>query len=398
MLPALLLIAIFLTSQRPEGYIRSAFLAVSSMADNCAVPLVVEDRGVDPFCELTLNGSRVCLPRLWLIGASKSATSSLALHLAGNPHVQLRCGNTHKHPPVPVEPVWLRLNGTLYSSCRGTREVQLYNHVADSAVRLESERNMSVLMWGEADTSLEYTPDYLYHPAVAKRVHLTFQQLSAAALGPVPAPLTERLRFVVMLREPVSRTVSSFWAKGGRTVSEAIETFDMLIDDYRRQKACLARNISALECGSDGRGGAWTPHDHLSKSVYAPQLARWFRVFSPCQFFVTTMERFYLRGVVARGAAYDALLRWAGLPTDSLTSIKRDELLGTRMNPTKNPQRQPLPTSYQLKLQRFFEPHNHELARLLGLTILHDWYGPPPSPRGVDDPPPPALAPSFVES
>ena len=243
--------------------------------------------------------------------------------------------------------------------------MQLYNHEGNAAERLRREREMSVPMRGGADTSLEYTPDYIYHPAAANRLHTTFGQLDPQLL--------EHVRFIVMLREPVARAVSSYWSKGGSSAADAMLLFDRLILEFRRQEVCLMHNASAMTCGSDGNGGAWTSHDHISKSVYAPQFDRWFRFFTPCQFYVTTMERFYMRGPDERDAAYLAMLAWAGLPSGLIRS-DRDIVLGMRMNPTTNPLRQPLPTAYQQKLHSFFEPHNLRLTTLLGSRhILRDW-------------------------
>ena len=116
-------------------------------------------------------------------------------------------------------------------------------------------------------------------------------------------------------------------------------------------------------------------HDHISKSVYAPQLERWFAAFSHCQVYVTTFERFYTRGSDARDAAFSALLRWAGVPIEEMMPRSdRDVLLSERRNPTVNQRRVLLPSSYMLKLVAFFEPHNLKQAKLLGTgDVLQVW-------------------------
>lgn len=318
------------------------------------------------FCEQR-SGRRKCYPRLLLVGASKSATSSLAIHLSANPHIQMRCRARHHNDHVPAEPQWVNLSDTVqYSDCVGTNEAHVYDTEGDDTAKLvRLEEEMSVQMSHGATTSLEYTPNYLYHPATSERLHDTFHQLNPQ----FPA----RLRFVIMLREPVARTVSSYWFKGGTSVADAMLTFDRQMLDYQQHEACVARGSSAVKCGSDGRGAAWLMTDHISKSVYAPQLERFLRFFNPSQMYVTSMEQFYGSGDSARDEAYVNMLAWAGVPV-GLNRSERNMVLSIRRNPTHNNLKQPLPSNYSQKLKSFFVPYNLELFRLLGSDeILRDW-------------------------
>jgi len=319
----------------------------------------------DLFCQ---QGSRhkSCFPRLWLVGASKCATSSLALHISANPSVQIRCGGTKSN--VSKEPTFIQLSDRVqYSSCDGSREVHVYDwHRSDDEL-FALEESMSVPMLNGALTSMEYTPNYLSYPATPQRIYDTSRRFN----DQFPA----RLRFMIMLREPVSRTLSSFWAKGGTGIPDAISTLDGLMTNFKGQEACnTARNTSAsVECGSDGHGAKWSTADHVGKSVYAPQFERWFRHFSRCQFYITTMEAFFTHGDDVRDDAYINMLTWAGLPV-GYERHERDMVLRILLNPTHSDAKVPLPDDYMRKLKGFFEPYNQKLATLLGSDqVLRDW-------------------------
>lgn len=221
----------------PRASGASAYLAVSAMADGCAVGATEPQRSTldDPFCEVGAGGYSTCLPRLWLIGASKSATSSLALHLSGHPRIQIRCGkhsgHVNDHELRDVEPIWEALNKRVQIvECDGSREVHVYDTVGDASVRLRLEQGMSSPMRHGSDLSLEYTPNYLYHPTVPGRVRAAFEQLGRPEL-------LQRMRFIAILREPVARTLSSYWSKGGTGAEDAMRTLDEQMEAFRRQEA-----------------------------------------------------------------------------------------------------------------------------------------------------------------
>lgn len=77
------------------------------------------------------------------------------------------------------------------------------------------------LEWGNSPTVvnksmpvIHYTPHYLYHPSVPKRVYYFYRALSKKPLDlSLTASQTQHTKFLVMLRNPVHRAVSSYWFK-----------------------------------------------------------------------------------------------------------------------------------------------------------------------------------------
>ena len=127
--------------------------------------------------------------------------------------------------------------------------------------------------------------------------------------------LPSLLRFIVILREPVSRAISSYWFKGGKSVRQGEAMLTAQMEDVKRAERCVHEGGTVIACGADGRGAAFATYDHVSKSVYAPQLRRWFDTFGgPCPFYVTTLERLYTRGNDVASVQLRQLLAWAGVP------------------------------------------------------------------------------------
>ena len=59
---------------------------------------------------------------------------------------------------------------------------------------------------------------------------------------------------------------------------------------------------------------------HVDKGIYASQLRRWFGAFEPCRFYVTTIERLYLRGLEVGPGCSPATCP-AGVPAAGGTAV-----------------------------------------------------------------------------
>lgn len=314
-----------------------------------------------------------------LIGASKAASSTLATHLAANRGVHIACplGNVHK--------VKRRANGSviLYEEdCDGRgagREVHLYDQKmenGDAAEYARRERQIAAAVKQRLGAPpgavgygavLHYTPHYLYDPAVPGRVKASFAHLGAS--------LPPLLRFIVILREPVSRAISSFWFKGGTSVPQGVTVLTAQMEDVKRAEHCVDQGGSVGRCGADGRGGTFGTANHVGKGVYAPQLRRWFDTFGgACHFYVTTLERLYLRGKDATSAQLRALLAWAGVPKwATLTEAQMRVEVAVRRLTGSNPHEAPFPDSFRERLGAFYAPYNRQLTALIGRAALQDW-------------------------
>ena len=393
---------------RPSNYSAlSRYGAVSAASDACVVPPQDVPRLDAKFCWSTgseggggvsssggggISSSsssgggvtRSCVARLMLIGASKAASSTLAAQLAANRGVHIAC------PVGAAHRLRRHSNGSVViyeEECAGSgagREVHLYDGVerghGDATEYAKRERQIAAAVTQRLGAPagavgfgavVHYTPHYLYDPAVPTRMRASFGHLG----GSLPA----LLRFVVILREPVSRAISSFWFKGGRSVPQGEAMLTMQMDDVRRAERCVAQGGgSAMTCGADGRGAAFSTTDHVGKGVYAPQLRRWFDTFGgACHFFVTTLERLYMRGKEATSAQLRALLRWAGVagvsPSATLGEAEMRLALADRRLTGNNPHEAPFSSGFRERLGAFYAPYNRQLAALIGHAVLQDW-------------------------
>lgn len=194
---------------------------------------------------------------------------------------------------------------------------------------------------------------------------------SFASLGDALPPL---LRFIVILREPVSRAISSYWFKGGRSVANGTQLLEAQIADRQRMEKCMRDGRALASCGADGRGGAFGLTNHIDKGVYAPQLERWFRAFDRCHFYVTTLERTYMRGASAASAQLRGLLAWAGVGAKAqLSNAQLGVIIGERRLTGHNPHEAPFPDKFRARLGAFYTPYNQQLAKLIGSDVLNDW-------------------------
>jgi len=163
-----------------------------------------------PFC----NGT-ACLPSLFIIGASKAASSSLHFQVAGEPSLSALCG---LHYEGDINGYDVVRNTTIrVQHCTGLRggrhgaERHLYDSIqtfVDAEHALQAELRDMPALSSQTRAVVHYTPHYLWSLGTAQRVLAAYTSGPASLFGPT---LPQLLKFVVIVREPVARAISSYW-------------------------------------------------------------------------------------------------------------------------------------------------------------------------------------------
>jgi hypothetical protein len=151
----------------------------------------------------------------------------------------------------------------------------------------------TTLWWRTRHTGAAFTaeasPYYLFHPAAARRA----------------AEFVSDALFVVMLRDPVERTVSH-WAEQTRNGVETLSLRDALAAEPSRVG-------DAAERLADGRLGASHAHEqqtYAAQSEYAVSLDRWVEAVGRDRLVIVFSEDYYADSRPVLSAVLDA----AGLP------------------------------------------------------------------------------------
>ena len=279
---------------------------------------------LDDRCRTANATHCVCLPNVFFIGASKGGTTSITEYLSMHPRVHFvkRRIFPDKHREVH------RFDRNTYGLA--LRGIDLLDEWASSPATRSPN-----------DAVIHYTPHYLYAPSVP---------FDLAAFYPQP----DKLKFVVILRDPVERALSSYWFQNSHLFHDAdggsMADFERLIKVERGERdayeKCMTARVRAegvlgvLGSSSSLSGlassllGLLDPflllttrapplrsaHSHrpksplfdrleecfgslfrssrlggrhLDKGVYVDQLQRWFSQFPRENFFITSTKRFY---------------------------------------------------------------------------------------------------------
>ena len=165
----------------------------------------------------------MCLPNVFLIGASKAGTTSLVDYLANTTGVHFVQRGIHKfdkHNEIH------RFDRSSYSG--NWKSIELYHEWASSPV-VPSVHEIVV----------HYTPHYLYAPTVPFEI-ATFY------------PSNKEMYFISLLRDPVERMVSSYWFKNSHlfqgTDRGSAENFELVYSSQVKKRAdfefCVGKGIS----------------------------------------------------------------------------------------------------------------------------------------------------------
>ena len=308
-----------------------------------------------------------CLPNVFFIGASKCGTTSITEYLARQPGVHFvrrRIYPTDRHREVH------RFDRNTY-------------HRSIRAVELLEEWTSSPVVQSAEEAVIHYTPHYLYAPTVPFDLRDLF-----------PPSLAQRLKFIVILRNPTRRALSSYWFQNShifhpRDQGSHEELSTLCESEFARRRtfdACMGRDRSdgsstdsasvrkalrhrlELCFGSSLRstslGGL-----HVDKGVYADQLVRWFANFPRENFFITSLEQWQRDAV----GEFSRLLRFIGVPPSTSAlglSLSANASLARLVRP--NSLQTEAPRDLLQRLDSFFMPHTHRLGRLLSPAPLLD--------------------------
>jgi hypothetical protein len=178
----------------------------------------------------------------------------------------------------------------------------------------------------------EASPYMLFHPL-------------APARAAVDLPVTTK--FVVLLREPVSRVVSQYWHE--RNTGFETETFERAIS-LEAERLRGAEELVA----AGGRSFAHQHFSYVARGEYAAQLRRWFDAVSAERLLVVESEKLFTDESVTSG-----VLDWLGLPPCG------------KPFPIKNSAARASKPDNEIMsgLRRRFQPHNQELFEFLGREL-----------------------------
>jgi Sulfotransferase domain len=247
---------------------------------------------------------------------------------------------------------------------------------------------------------IEYTPNYFIVDHIPKLLSEGFAK-------------TYPLKFIVSLREPVNRTLSSWRFKAhenyvaqekmvakGRVEPIEISNLEDSIGWGKRRGECISKCYKRNEgdmkkCNMNKCRKKYdlmsketqlfaaledqsafccrtAYYAHVTKSLYAYQFAKWFSYFDKSQFFVFTIEEFTRNriGVIER------LLDFLGLPLYDPGRGKygykgKEELkailsMVINKTPRKIVFENQITPAVEKELKDFFSPHNEELKKVLG--------------------------------
>ena len=243
------------------------------------------------------------LPSFLILGAQKSGTSSLYAHLEGHPQV--------------IGAVWKEVFFFGHNFSKGERWYR-----AHFPLRRRLARKNAVT--GEA------TPYSLFHPCAAEQMAHT-----------VPGA-----RLIVLLRDPVDRTISHYWHQ----VERGRERLS-LPDALAAEKDRLEEAEHALQTDCSRFRYNHLHFAYTGRSLYAKQLERYARHFDRDQLLVLKSEDFFHRPQ----RTFDRVTDFLGLERWTLPEAAPRN---TGTYPETN-------AATRAHLERFFQPHNRALYDFL---------------------------------
>lgn len=243
------------------------------------------------------------LPDILLLGGQKCGTSSLHHYLV-------------QHPDVGAP----RLKEVHYFDVNADRSELWY--------RSHFPRR------GLFPHAVDSSPYYIYHPAVPRRAHR----------------LLPDAKLIVLLREPVKRTYSHYH-HAFRLGLETLSFEDAIAQEEER----LAGTDAFLLSSRGARSDAHRHQSYVSRSVYAPQIARWYEHFDRSQFLFLTSEDLF----TDPATTVERVHSWLGLSPAQPTDLA----------PMNVGSYQPLEGPMADQLAERFAADRVEVERLTGMTL-----------------------------
>eukprot|EP01038_Epipyxis_sp_PR26KG_P015685 gene15685-21220_t len=168
----------------------------------------------DDFRCKKINDTHVkCLPNVLFIGSSKAGTTSLVDFLSRIPQVKFmeRASSSYKHYKnsrvINASSTGSNFHREIHRFDRSDyiysfKYLQLLSEIKSSPFIPIKNKNLPLI---------HYTPHYFYAPTVPYDVKQFF-------------PNPNELKFIIMLRNPVERALSSYWFKNSQLFHNGVDT------------------------------------------------------------------------------------------------------------------------------------------------------------------------------
>lgn len=255
-------------------------------------------------------------PDLLVVGAKRSGTTFAWSALLDHPQV-MACVPAAQHVKSPH---W-------FTRHRDRSEAWYRGHFPTAAAKRRHVAAHGAALTVEAD------PMYLWDPRVASHARAVLPDA----------------RVVVLLRDPVDRACSHHRERTKAGV-ESLTLAEALAAEAGRTAGELER--MAEHPSYDARALDW--YSYRARGEYAPQVARWIAAYGTDRVLVLRSEDMYADPVATLGRIQD----FAGLERRAPASTRRNTAPGARIDP-----------GLAAELRAHYEPHNKELARLLGTPV-----------------------------
>ena len=266
-------------------------------------------------CVKRKDGLFACLPDVYWIGVSKSGTTSIAQYLHYHPMIRNLVGENRSSTTHSKEGHFWEVSEQLFSSPEQMINSRI-KAMHKSQDGLETLENRPIF--------IEYTPNYLVLDHIPKLISQGFKHAEDAKLRYTP-------KFIISLRDPVSRTLSSWRFKAleyfqmqerrmmrtGKPIellllNDSIHWGEMrtkcISDCYKKKNSMIGCNINKCRKEYDKDSQETVLHyqkgeismmccktsyyAHIVKSLYAYQIAKWLTFFDKSNFFIYTLEDF----------------------------------------------------------------------------------------------------------
>uniref|UniRef100_A0A7S4KR35 Sulfotransferase domain-containing protein n=1 Tax=Guillardia theta TaxID=55529 RepID=A0A7S4KR35_GUITH len=346
-----------------------------------------KERIVEESDELLKLVNRKFRPDFMLLGSSKCGTSSVIRYLLAVPEVSLASRVGMIETQEEIQDV----------SDEGNFD-PLETHIFDQKVEFSPVELMraqciaysSRLQEGQgasASMLAHYTPHYIYHPMTPYNLERLFGS-------------EHNIRFLVMLREPVARAVSSYYFKvkterESRTLAEAISAGIQYHTNMRHKivSECGLDHDAEVVCLEDAEPALGREemvqklkeiyidktlpdcpplhdpnlfNDHVGKGVYHEQLRRWMHIFPKERFYVCTLEEFSQDPV----GKLSEMLSHIGMSEEDIRKSRSvlEQTVQKKWNVTQSSSSSADQEVLE-QLKAFYAPHNEKLFQLLGRRL-----------------------------
>lgn len=147
---------------------------------------------IDDRCRIVNSTHFQCLPNVFIIGASKAGTTSLVHYLRQLPRVHF----VRRHISTHID---------------NHSEIHLFDRPnygrSWKSIDMAVEWASCPIVPSTEDVVVHYTPHYLYAPSVPFDIKKIY-------------PAVSRIKFIVLLRDPLERSLSSYWFKNSHLLKE----------------------------------------------------------------------------------------------------------------------------------------------------------------------------------